>query len=144
MHEITTENIIYLFEEAVRTDRRLPRVFKKTKITAKWIETKIEEMYKHSYHKTEFKIIPSSNQIDRWWIASELLRLIIEDIDSRKLNWARAKRISFAQLGRMFGYSRFKVKEKWLDEITYIRLWLQLHQKNKKINDMIDKIVDKR
>jgi hypothetical protein len=44
----------------------------------------------------------------------------------------------------MFGYSRYKVKEKWLDEIAYIRLWLQLYQKNKKISDMIDKIIDKR
>ena len=143
MHEITIQNIIHLFEEAARTDRRLPPAFVKQRSTA-WLEYKQEKMYQHSYYKTEFKIVPSSKQIDRWWIASELLRLIVEDIDCRKLIWARAKRISFTQLGRMFGYSRYKAKEKWLDEITYIRLWLQLYQKNKKINDMIDKIVDKR
>jgi hypothetical protein len=44
----------------------------------------------------------------------------------------------------MFGCSRHQVKNKWLEEIAYLRLWLELHKNNKKINDIIDKIIDKR
>ena len=143
MPKITIQNIIDLYEEAARTDRRLPPAFKKRRSTA-WIDYRQEKMYQYSYHKTEFRIVPNSRQISRWWIASELLRLVIADVDCRKLIWARGKRMSFTQLGKMFGYSRRKIKNLWLDEITYMRLWLQLHEKHKKISDIIDKIIDKK
>ena len=143
MPKITIQDIIDLYEEAARTDRRLPPAFKKRRSTA-WLDYKQEKMYLHSYHKTEFRIIPNSQQVSRWWIASELLRLIIRDVDCRKLIWARGKRMSFTKLGKMFGYSRRKVKSLWLDEMAYMRLWLQLHEKNKKIRDIVDKIIDKR
>ena len=143
MSKILAQDIINLFEEAARTDRRLPPAFTKQKTTA-WLDYSQEKMYQSSWHKTEFKIMPNQQQVSRWWIASELLRLVIEDIDNRKLIWARAKKMPFTQLGRMFGCSRHKIKNKYLEEIAYLRLWLELHKNNKKINDIINKIIDKK
>jgi len=143
MPEITTQDIINLFEDAARTDRRLPSAIKKQKITA-WMDHTQEKMYQHSYYAANFKIVPSSRDISRWWIASEILRSVVEDIDTKKIIWIRARRFPWSNIGRMFGYSRHKVKKIWEEEMIYIRLWLQLHSKNKKISDMIDKIMLKK
>jgi hypothetical protein len=139
MPEITVYDLIHLFEEAARTDRRLPSAFRKTRTTS-WLDYRQEKMYKHSYHKTEFKIVPTALQVDRWWVASELLRLIVKDIDTKKIIWLRAKKIPFTQLGRAFGMSRHKVKKVWEEELIYLRLYLQLYQKDKKISSILDKI----
>ena len=139
MPEITVYDLIHLFEEAARTDRRLPSAFRKTRTTS-WLDYRQEKMYKHSYHKTEYKIVPTALQVDRWWIASELLRLIVKDIDTKKIIWLRAKKIPFTQLGRAFGMSRHKVKKVWEEELIYLRLYLQLYQKDKKISSILDKI----
>ena len=139
MPEITVYDLIHLFEEAARTDRRLPSAFRKTRTTS-WLDYRQEKMYKHSYHKTEFKIVPTALQVDRWWVASELLRLIVKDIDTKKIIWLRAKKIPFTQLGRVFGMSRHKVKKVWEEELIYLRLYLQLYQKDKKISSILDKI----
>ena len=140
MYEITVQDIITLFEQAALTDRRLPAAIRKQRITA-WLEYKQEKMYQHSYHKVEFKIIPTSRDIARWQIATTILKEIVEDIELKKIIWLRAKKFPYTQLGRLFGMSRRKLKQKYIEEIIYIRLWLQLHQQNKKISDMIDKIV---
>ena len=139
MPEITVYDLIHLFEEAARTDRRLPSAFRKTRTTS-WLDYRQEKMYMHSYHKTEFKIVPTALQVDRWWVASELLRLIVKDIDTKKIIWLRAKKIPFTQLGRAFGMSRHKVKKVWEEELIYLRLYLQLYQKDKKISSILDKI----
>jgi hypothetical protein len=139
MPEITVYDLIHLFEEAARTDRRLPSAFRKTRTTS-WLDYRQEKMYKHSYHKTEYKIVPTALQVDRWWVASELLRLIVKDIDTKKIIWLRAKKIPFTQLGRAFGMSRHKVKKVWEEELIYLRLYLQLYQKDKKISSILDKI----
>ena len=89
----------------------------------------------------EFKIVPTSRDIARWQIATTILKEIVEDIDLKKIIWLRAKKFPYTQLGRLFGMSRRKLKQKYMEEIIYIRLWLQLHQQHKKISDMIDKIV---
>ena len=143
MPDITTHDIIILFEEAARTDRRLPPAFKKANTTY-WMDYRQEKMYQHSWHKAEYTVKPTSKQISRWWIASEILRSVVEDIDTKKIIWVRAKRFPWSNIGRMFGYSRHKVKKIWEEEIIYIRLWLQLHSNNKKISDMIDKIMLKK
>tara|TARA_R110002051_G_scaffold3811_2_gene20420 strand:- start:265 stop:699 length:435 start_codon:yes stop_codon:yes gene_type:complete len=143
MPEITTHDIIKLFEEAATTDKRLPRAIKKQKTTA-WMDHTQEKMYKHSYHAANFKVIPSSRDITRWSIASEILRSVVEDIEIKKLIWVRANKFPWTVIGRRFGYSRRKAKRIFEEEIIYIRLWLQLYEKNKKVNDMIDKIVLKK
>ena len=141
MPEITVRDIVYLFEEAARTDRRLPRAFKKPKTTATWLETKQEKMYQHSWNKNELVVRPTARQIDRWWIASTLLREVVENIELKRIIWSKAKRFPWSQIARFVGVDRRKVKKMWEEEIMYIRLWLQLQEKNKKINDIIDKIV---
>jgi len=143
MPEITTQDIINLFEDAARTDKRLPSAIKKQKTTA-WMDHTQEKMYKHSYYAANFKIVPSSRDISRWWIASEILRSVVEDIEIKKLIWVRANKFPWTFIGRRFGYSRRKAKQVFEEEIIYIRLWLQLHEKHKKVNDMIDKIVLKK
>ena len=143
MPEINTKDIILLFEEAARTDRRLPPAYKKAK-TTHWVEYRQEKMYQNSWHKTELKVRPTSRQISRWWIAHIILGSVVEDIDTKKIIWIRAKRFSWSTIGRMFGYSRHKVKKLWEEEIIYIRLWLQIHSTNKKVLDMVDKIVIKK
>jgi len=143
MPEITTQDIINLFEDAARTDRRLPSAIKKQKITA-WMDHTQEKMYQHSYYAANFKIVPSSRDISRWWIASEILRSVVEDIEIKKLIWIRANKFPWTMIGRRFGCSRRKAKRIFEEEIIYIRLWLQLHEKHKKVNDMIDKIVLKK
>ena len=143
MPEITTQDIINLFEDAARTDRRLPSAIKKQKITA-WMDHTQEKMYQHSYYAANFKIVPSSRDISRWWIASEILRSVVEDIEIKKLIWIRANKLPWTMIGRRFGYHRRKVKQMFEEEIIYIRLWLQLHSNHKKVNDMIDKIVLKK
>ena len=144
MPKIEFQDIVNLYEEAARTDRRLPPAYVKQKTTA-WVDYRQEKMYQHSYHKTELKIVPSPRQVERWWIASELLRIFIDECDMRKLIWARAKKIPFTKLGRIFGYSRHKIKQKWLEEVAFLRLCLQQAQtdpkKNKKIISIIDKII---
>jgi hypothetical protein len=143
MPEITQKDIIDLFEEAALTDRRLPSAWSKKRVTA-WLDYSQEKMYMHSYEKANFRIIPSARDIERWQIATEILKEVVESVDHKKIIWSRAKKIPFAQLGRMFGMSRRKIREVWLEEIIYIRLWLQLHEKNKKIMYIIDKIVHKK
>ena len=143
MPEITQKDIIDLFEEAALTDRRLPSAWSKQRVTA-WLDYRQEKMYMHSYEKANFRIVPSARDIERWQIATEILKEVVESIENKKIIWSRAKKIPFTQLGRMFGMSRRKIKEVWFEEIIYIRLWLQLHQKNKKISDIIDKIVHKK
>ena len=143
MPDITTKDIILLFEEAARTDRRLPPAFKKAR-TTHWMDYRQEKMYQHSWHKAEYTVKPTSRQITRWWIASEILRTIVEDIDTKKIIWVRSKRFPWTHIGRMFGFSRHKVKKIWEEELMYIRLYLQLAaQKNKKYRDIIDKIMVK-
>ena len=66
------------------------------------------------------------------------------NIDTNKIIWLRARRFPYSNIGRMFGYSRHKIKKIWEEEMIYIRLWLQLHSNNKKVNDMIDKIMLKK
>ena len=138
---ITNQDIINLFEQAALTDKRLPRAIKKQKTTASWQEVKQEKMYKHSWNDATFVIKPSSKDISRWWIASTLLREVVEDLQVKRIIWSRAKKIPFSRIARFVGVDRRKVKSMWLEEIMYIRLWLQLHEKTKKISDMIDKIV---
>ena len=141
MPKVTTNDLIKLFEEAARTDRRLPPAVKKQKTTASWLATKQEKMYSHSWNKVEFVIRPTSKDISRWWIASILLREVVEDIDLKRIIWLKAKRFPWTHIARFVGVDRRKVKRMWEEEIMYIRLWLQLNQNNKKINDIIDKIV---
>ena len=138
---ITDQDIINLFEQAALTDKRLPRAIKKQKTTASWQEVKQEKMYKHSWNDATFVIKPSSKDISRWWIASTLLREVVEDIQVKRIIWSRAKKIPFSRIARFVGVDRRKVKTIWIEEIMYIRLWLQLHQNTKKISDMIDRIV---
>jgi len=138
---ITDQDIINLFEQAALTDKRLPRAIKKQKTTASWQEVKQEKMYKHSWNDATFFIKPSSKDISRWWIASTLLREVVEDIQVKRIIWSRAKKIPFSRIARFVGVDRRKVKTIWIEEIMYIRLWLQLHQNTKKISDMIDRIV---
>ena len=138
---ITNQDIINLFEQAALTDKRLPKAIKKQKTTASWQEVKQEKMYKHSWNDVEFVIRPSSKDISRWWIAHTILREIVEDIPATRIIWSKAKKIPFSKIARFVGVDRRKVKTMWLEEIMYIRLWLQLHENNKKGNDMIDRIV---
>ena len=140
MLEVTVQDLIHLFEEAARTDRRLPPAFRKPR-TTQWLEYRQEKMYMHSWNKTEFRVIPTALQIDRWWVACEILGRLVKDIDTKKIIWLRAKKIPFTQLGRAFGMSRHKAKKLWEEELIYVRLWLQLHRQQKKINDIIDKIM---
>jgi hypothetical protein len=138
---ITDQDIINLFEQAALTDKRLPRAIKKQKTTASWQEVKQEKMYKHSWNDATFVIKPSSKDISRWWIASTILREVVEDLQVKRIIWSRAKKIPFSRIARFVGVDRRKVKTIWIEEIMYIRLWLQLHQNTKKISDMIDRIV---
>ena len=103
MPEITTQDIINLFEDAARTDRRLPSAIKKQKTTA-WMDHTQEKMYKHSYHAASYKVVPSSRDISRWWIASEILRSVVEDVEKKKLIWVRANKYPWTVIGRRFGY----------------------------------------
>ena len=139
MPEVTVYDLIHLFEEAASTDRRLPSAFQKTR-TTQWLEYKQEKMYMHNYYKTDFKIIPTALQIDRWWVACEILGRLVKDIDTKKIIWLRAKKIPFTQLGRAFGMSRHRIKKIWEEELIYLRLYLQLYQKDKKISSIVDKI----
>ena len=139
MSEVTVQDLIHLFEEAARTDRRLPSAFIKARTTS-WLDYRQEKMYKHSYHKTDFRIIPTASQVDRWWVACEILGRLVKDIDHKRIIWLRAKRMPFTQLGRAFGMSRHRIKKIWEEELIYLRLYLQLHQKNKKISSILDKI----
>jgi len=137
---IAVEDIIELFKQAADTDKRLPAAIRRQQITA-WLDYKQEKMYKTSYHKASFKIVPNAKDIKRWEIASWILREIVSDLDMRKIIWLRGRRFPFTQLGRIFGYTRKQIKNKYDEEIIFVRLWLQLHSKNKKISDIIDKIV---
>jgi hypothetical protein len=140
MSEIAVQDLIHLFEEAARTDRRLPPAFRKAR-TTQWMEYRQERMYRNSWHKTEYKVVPSSRQIDRWWIASQLLGNVVKDVDTKKIIWLRGRRFPWMRIAKTFGMSRYKAKKTWEEELIYIRLWLQLQKKNKKINDIIDKIM---
>jgi|TARA_R100001460_G_scaffold10632_2_gene25115 hypothetical protein len=141
MPRITSDDIVKLFEEAAVTDKRLPAPFKKQRLTMPWQETRQEKMYRYSYNNIEYIIRPSSQDISRWWIASILLGQIVEDLEVKKIIWLRAKKFPYSQIGRFVGKDRRKVKVIFEEEIAYIRLWLELYQGHKKINDMIDKIV---
>ena len=138
---ITNQDIINLFEQAALTDKRLPRAIKKQKTTASWQEVKQEKMYKHSWNDATFVVKPSSKDISRLGIASTILREVVEDLQAKRIIWSRAKKIPFSRIARFVGVDRRKVKTIWIEEIMYIRLWLQLHQNTKKVNDMIDRIV---
>ena len=77
---IAVEDIIELFKQAADTDKRLPAAIRRQQITA-WLDYKQEKMYKTSYHKASFKIIPNAKDIKRWEIASWILREIVNELD---------------------------------------------------------------
>ena len=95
---ITDQDIINLFEQAALTDKRLPRAIKKQKTTASWQEVKQEKMYKHSWNDATFVVKPSSKDISRWWIASTILREVVEDLQAKRIIWSRAKKIPFSRI----------------------------------------------
>lgn len=139
MPEVTVQDLIHLFEEAARTDRRLPSAFRKTRTTS-WLDYRQEKMYMHSWNKTDFRVVPTASQVERWWVACELIGTIIKDIDTKKIVWLRARRFPWTRIAKTFGMSRHRIKKIWEEELIYLRLYLQLHQKNKKISSILDKI----
>ena len=79
--------------------------------------------------------------INKKWVEHNKKEYGVQIIELKKIIWLRARRFPWTRIAKTFGMSRHKAKKAWEEELIYVRLWLQLHSQQKKINDIIDKIV---
>jgi len=136
-------NIVVLdgfFNEAARTDRRLPGVIKHQKMSS-WVDYNKLEWLDKGYNDRKIIIRPTPRQITRWWFSQIILLEFVEEEESRKLIWLRAKRYPWTHIGRALGMDRRKVKSKYEEELIYLSLLLESNRRDKRIVDIIDKIL---
>ena len=128
------------FNEAARTDRRLPNVIKHQKMSS-WVDYNKLDWLDKGYNSRKIVVRPTGRQITRWWFSQIILLEFVEDQDMRKLIWLRAKRYPWTHIGRALALDRRKAKNKYEEELIYLSMLLETNRRDKRIVDIIDKIL---
>ena len=114
--KIDFTDLIRLFDDAAETDRLMPHYVRKQKMSS-WVDYPDEiTAYGYTRMKDLVRVVPDQIQIDRWEIATKIL-MEIEDMNMRKVIWAKAKGATWVWLGKKTKLSRQWIREKYLEAL---------------------------
>ena len=137
---ISLNNLIFLLDEAARTERFLSKPkHPGTPSMYDAILTTYEKKDIGYYEKALLKLRATPKQITRWEFAIDALLAIEIDISKdpildRQIVWMRANRFKWTQVGRHFGFSRTSIKNR------YMKILSALTNKIKKNNNKYCKL----
>ena len=121
---ISLNNLIFLLDEAARTERFLskPR-HPGTPSMYDAILTTYDKKDIGYYEKALMKIRATPKQITRWEFAIDALLAIEADISKdpvldRSIIWMRANRFNWSQVGRYFGFNRVSIKNRYMKVLS--------------------------
>ena len=129
-------HLVSLIDEAARTERflskpRPPRAVSMYDL----LSTRYEKGDWSYYEKALMKLRATPRQVTRWEFAIDALMAIEEDISKdplldRQIIWMRAARFNWTQVAKHFGFSRYKIKNRYM--IVLSRLCNKIKNNNKK------------
>ena len=137
---ISQSNLIFLLDEAARTERFLSKPkHPGTPSMYDLLITTYEKKDIGYYQKALMKIRATPKQITRWEFAIDALLAIDLDISKepmldRQIVWMRANRFKWTQVGRHFGFNRISIKNR------YMKILSALADKIKKNNNKYCKL----
>tara|TARA_Y100001936_G_scaffold3024_3_gene2838 strand:+ start:141 stop:620 length:480 start_codon:yes stop_codon:yes gene_type:complete len=127
-------DLIRLFDDAAETDRLMPSIIRKQKMSS-WVDYPDEiTAYGYTRMKDLVRIVPDQIQIDRWEIATKML-MEIEDANMRKVIWAKAKGATWVWLGKKTKLSRQWIRQKYLEALIVLAFRI-----NKTVKKNINKL----
>ena len=133
---ISLKNLIFLLDEAARTERFLskPR-HPGTPSMYDAILTTYEKKDIGYYEKALMKLRATPKQITRWEFAIDALLAIETDISKdpildRQIIWMRANRFKWTEVAKHFGFTRHQIKNRY--EKVLSRLCDKIKKNNKK------------
>ena len=128
--KVDVTHLIRLFDDAAETDKLLPRVIRKQKMSS-WVDYPDEiTSYGYTHIKDLVAVLPDQIQIDRWEIATKIL-MEIEDMNMRKVIWAKANGASWVWLAKRTKMSRQWIKEKYLEALIIMAYKINKNKDNK-------------
>tara|TARA_R100000656_G_scaffold88872_3_gene64537 strand:- start:858 stop:1301 length:444 start_codon:yes stop_codon:yes gene_type:complete len=129
-NKVDFTDLIKLFDDAADTDRKMPNVIRKQKMSS-WVDYP-DEISSYGYTKfTDLvRIAPEQVQVDRWEIATRLL-MELEDKKMRKVIWAKAKGASWVWLAKRTKLTRQWIKEKYLEALIIMAFRINKNSVNK-------------
>lgn len=132
---LSTQSVIDLFSDAIKTDRKLPPEYRNNMKTMHFdiVRDKSEHA---AWEKRPLRLAASSKDIARYEFVLFELNPRLE-VDERVIMWAKAVGLPYTKLGRKLGMSRHKVKEKYLELIIFIKYLIAY---DKKLFDKFNKI----
>jgi hypothetical protein len=121
---ISLNNLIFLLDEAARTERFLSKP--KHPGTPSMYDAILTSYTKGDigyYQKALMKIRATPRQVTRWEFAIDALLAIEEDISKeplldRQIIWMRANRFNWSQVGRHFGFNRVSIKNRYMKVLS--------------------------
>ena len=133
---ISLKNLIFLLDEAARTERFLSKP--KHPGTPSMYDMLITSYSKTDigyYEKALLKIRATPKQVTRWEFAIDALLAIETDISKdpmldRQIIWMRANRFKWTQVGRHFGFNRVSIKNRYMKVLS--ALTNKIKKNNKK------------
>ena len=137
---ISLNNLIFLLDEAARTERFLSKPkHPGTPSMYDLLITTYEKKDIGYYEKALLKLRATPKQITRWEFAIDALLAIETDISKepildRQIIWMRANRFKWTQVGRHFGFTRHSIKNR------YMKILSALINKIKKNNNKYCKL----
>ena len=123
---ISLNNLIFLLDEAARTERFLSKPkHPGTPSMYDAILTTYEKKDIGYYDKALSKLRATPRQITRWEFAIDVLLAIEEDISKepsldRQIVWMRANRFKWTQVGRHFGFNRTSIKNRYMKVLSAV------------------------
>lgn len=127
-------DLIRLFDDAAETDRLMPGIIRKQKMSS-WVDYPDEiTAYGYTRMKDLVRAVPDQIQIDRWEIATKML-MEIEDANMRKVIWAKAKGATWVWLGKKTKLSRQWIRQKYLEALIVLAFRI-----NKTVKKNINKL----
>ena len=121
---ISLNNLIFLLDEAARTERFLSKPkHPGTPSMYDLLITTYEKKDIGYYEKALLKLRATPKQITRWEFAIDALLAIEIDISKepildRQIVWMRANRFKWTQVGKHFGFNRVSIKNRYMKVLS--------------------------
>ena len=141
---ISLNNLIFLLDEAARTERFLskPR-HPGTPCMYDLLITTYSKTDIGYYEKALLKLRATPKQITRWEFAIDALLAIETDISKepildRQIVWMRANRFKWTQVGKHFGFNRISIKNRYMKILSALTNKIKKnHNKYCKLNKIL-------
>ena len=124
---LSTQSIIDLFSDAIKTDRKRPPEYKNNLKTMKFDDVN-DKTEHNSWEKRPLRIAASTKDIARYEFVLFELNPRLE-IEERTIMLSKAVGLPYTKLGRKLGMSRHQVKEKYLELIIFIKYLIAYDKK---------------